>query len=130
MPQIKLTTVFVENAPIPKDRSSVIYFDKYLPSFGLRVTANSCKTWLIIARIHGRQRKIKIGRYPGLGLSEARDAAKELFHKIAKGIDPVAERRQHCQEPTIRELAEHFIGKHLVKLRRGMEAKRLLEKEI
>ena len=42
----------------------------------------------------GRQHRITLGRYPALGLSEARKKAQEILRTVGEGCDPRPERRE------------------------------------
>jgi integrase len=52
------------------------HFDDALPGFGVRVSQGGTKSFVVM---HGPKRRLKtIGRYPALGLSDARREAKRL----------------------------------------------------
>ena len=60
----------------------------------LLVTPAGGKLWRLKYRIHGVEKKLALGRYPEMSLSEARkarDAAREL---ASAGQDPSAEKRR------------------------------------
>ena len=130
MPKKKLTSAFVNNVSAPKDRKSIEYFDELLPSFGLRVTKNGVKSWVILYRIHGRQRRYTIGRANVINLSKARDDAKELLVQVANGIDPAEERQLEKEAITVNDLSKEFIGKHVRTLRRDEEVARLIKRDV
>jgi len=54
--------------------------------FGIRVTAKS-KTFVLMARVDGRQRRIVIGRYPEMPLVEARAKANQIKRNLVRGIN-------------------------------------------
>ncbi|HKH70720.1 MAG TPA: Arm DNA-binding domain-containing protein, partial [Vicinamibacterales bacterium] len=58
----------------------------------LRVNPDTTKTWSLRYRIHGRQRRLKLGVYDRMGLAAARTSANKELRKIDEGIDPQAER--------------------------------------
>lgn len=61
----------------------------------LLVTPSGGKLWRFKFRLHGIEKKLSLGRYPALSLSEARklrDAAREA---VAAGNDPAAAKRRH-----------------------------------
>lgn len=51
------------------------------------------KSWAVRYRAHGRPRKLVLGKYPALNLSEARTEAKAALQRIQKGEDPAAEKQ-------------------------------------
>lgn len=59
----------------------------------LQITPNDAKSWLLRTTVGTTRRGIGLGAYPEIGLSDARERAREAKAKIAAGIDPVAERR-------------------------------------
>jgi integrase len=60
----------------------------------LRVTKTGIKTWVLRARDYtGRFRIFVLGHHPEMGLSEAREAARQLRVQVRGGADPTAERR-------------------------------------
>ncbi len=50
------------------------------------------KLWRLKYRIAGREKMLALGRYPEVGLAEARARREEARRQIARGIDPSAER--------------------------------------
>lgn len=89
------------------------YWDDRLPGFAVRAHPSGTKTYIYRYRgPDGKRRRYTIGRYPILPLSDARDIARELAIKIAKGEDPQAvkesKRRGEVVE-TFAELAEAYV---------------------
>ncbi|MCZ6608217.1 MAG: Arm DNA-binding domain-containing protein [Alphaproteobacteria bacterium] len=64
------------------------FWDTALPGFGFRLIDKGRKSWVLIYRTRGRQRRFTIGRYPALTLAEAREEARTALHAIETGIDP------------------------------------------
>ena len=75
MPRMKLTDLAVSKITKAKPGSRDEYWDTYLPAFGLRVTDHGRKTWQIMYRVNGRQRRLTIGTYPATSLKDARKLA-------------------------------------------------------
>lgn len=55
--------------------------------FGIRVTSKS-KTFVLMSRVDGKQKRIAIGRYPEMPLIEARAKANQIKRDLARGIKP------------------------------------------
>jgi hypothetical protein len=53
MPQTSLTQLAVEKL-IPPKAGRVVHWDKLLPGFGLRITANGAKSWVAMYRVNGK----------------------------------------------------------------------------
>ena len=66
------------------------------PGLRLRLTPAGTATWVLACRDRlGRMRRFPLGRYPAMGLSAARTAARALHTRVKHhGEDPVAERRR------------------------------------
>src|SRR5829696_9428978 len=125
MPRLNLTSKLVDNAPLPRDRKSVEYFDQRMPGLALRVSARGTKSWNAIYRHHGRARRLTLGRYPIIALDDARSRAREALCTVSRGIDPA-----HTSASTFAELASLFIAGHVCKLRRARQVERLIEREL
>ena len=62
--------------------SEYTLWDGTLPHFGLRVYPSGRKSYIVQTRAHGRMRKITLGRFPELGLTEARRDAAAVLSRI------------------------------------------------
>lgn len=60
----------------------------------LVVEGTGAKRWLLRVVIAGRRRDLGLGSYPAVGLSEARSKAKDNLAMKAKGVDPIAVKRE------------------------------------
>jgi integrase len=84
----KLTPAFVARPPIPvKDRA--LYWEG---SLGLMVTAKGHKSFVVQYRAGRTSRRVTLKA--GLSLQEARREAKAILGAVAKGGDPVGEKRK------------------------------------
>lgn len=63
-----------------------------VPGLNLVVGENSC-SWIFRTVVGGRRRDFGLGSYPGLGVGDARDKAREIKSQSASGIDPLASKR-------------------------------------
>jgi integrase len=64
---------------------------------GLRLRANpgGGKTWYLACRdANGKYRLFLLGAYPGLTISDAREAARGMRERVRQGDDPTAEKRR------------------------------------
>jgi integrase len=79
----------------------------------LEVSAKGSKSWLLRFQLAGKRRDMGLGRYPEIGLADARRAAAEARALIARGADPIEEResnrRRERPVPTFREVAVDVI---------------------
>ncbi len=60
----------------------------------LEVTPSGGRYWRLKYRFAGKEKRLGLGVYPGVSLSEARDKREAARKLIAQGIDPSAERKQ------------------------------------
>jgi hypothetical protein len=89
----RLTPQFVTDAKAEDGKERSIFWDDTLSGFGLMVTANGARSFVCQYRNDtGQSRRIKISC--DLKLGEARKEAKAVMGRVAKGGDPLAERRQ------------------------------------
>ncbi len=96
MSKVKLTDRYVATITAATGKRVEI-FDQHLMGAGLmlRVTDTGRKVWMVRYRTDdGQQRRLNLGLYPDIGLSEARTRAAEARKKATDGDDPAGERRQ------------------------------------
>ncbi|WP_136468937.1 tyrosine-type recombinase/integrase [Flagellimonas onchidii] len=93
-------------------KNTIFWFDG-LRGFGLRVTPKGIKSWIVQYQSNERSRKITIGRYPKMSLSEARQLYVDMKLNIEFGADPVEEKRQRIQRQkediTLSELLDLYV---------------------
>ena len=87
-------------------------WDAKLPGFGVRVAPSGTKSFVLLYRYRGLPRRLTLGRYPVLGLGEARDLAKEALNQVARGIDPSQGKEEDPATFLFGEMAEEFVRVH------------------
>ena len=85
--------------------------DGELKGFALRVTPGS-KSFILERAIHGRVRRVTLGRYGDLTVDQARDLAKKKIGEIADGKDPAEQRRQQRRAITWGDLERLYLERH------------------
>jgi integrase len=121
----KLSPKLIEhlNAPGPK-RLDV--WDTVLQCFGVRVSPSGRKSWFVVARVDGRQKRITIGTYPAVSLAEARTEARRVIRDAQLGVLGQAERTPAL---TLGDTVTLFIQLYAKPKNRGWkESERLLGK--
>src|SRR5262245_32107974 len=91
--RIKLTAAFVKNATAEPGKSRTVYWDTSSPGFGLMVTASGARSFVVQYRAAGRSRRLTLDA-AALSLDEARREARKHLGSVAKGGDPLTERRK------------------------------------
>ncbi len=108
--------------------------DPALPGLRLRITPAGTRTWVLGGRdADGRARRFQIGRYPEVGIADAREAARSLRQRVRhEGADPVREARQRrkvAQDAasgvgTLGALVSSYEKQHGARLKRWAECDR------
>lgn len=114
----KLTKRFIDALKAPQSRSDVVLFDDEVPGFGIRVKPSGAKSWLIQYRNgHGQSRRLTLGRHGVLTPDQARRQGKLKLAEVAKGADPVAERKAARGAITVAALCDEYLeaGKGRIK---------------
>ncbi len=115
MPRIRMTARGVEGLSVPplEDGSvrQVDFWDDLTVGLCLRVSSAGRRTWTLRYRTgEGKQRRMKLGEFPHLSLSDARDAARAALHRTMAGEDPAAELSEVREGArTFRALAEEIL---------------------
>jgi integrase len=91
---MKLTLNRIDSLECPEGKRDVLVFDGEQRGLGVRVTASGSKTYLAQYNWRGQKRRIPLGSCSGVSLAKARDAVRAIMGDVAKGIDPVAERKK------------------------------------
>jgi len=103
--KVRLTDRFLRNFTTESAREEVWDTNFSGAAFGVRVTRKGRKTFVLMYRQNGKLRRISLGTYPQLELSDARKKARKYLGEIAAGDDPVEKRKGR----TFGELADKFI---------------------
>lgn len=93
-------------ASLKTEKKREEFWDTSLPSFGIRVTKTGYKTFFVMCRTKGAQKRITLGHYPIISLSEARELAREKMRLVSDGMlieEPEA------QTLTVNEAFDLFI---------------------
>jgi len=97
-----LTLKSVEAAkPDPGKRLEVP--DGALPGLYLVVQPSGAKSWAVRYRAEGKPKKLTLGPYPRVPLTEAREAARTALRAVAEGRDPAGEKQAAKSEPSTAE---------------------------
>src|SRR5439155_8488717 len=133
MPRTKLNDATVK-ALAPPASGQVTHWDAAPAGFGLRIAAGGTKTWVVQYRLGGRTGKVQrltLGRYPLLGVADARDKAKEALAAVVQGEDPAGDKRAEREAATFGEVASEYLERHAkAKKRSWREDQRILEHDV
>jgi len=113
--------------PDPAKRVEV--WDKTLPAFGLRITPRGIKSFVVMRRVNGRNKRITLGRYPELSVKQARDKARTFLGEMRDGQDPSA---AIAARQTFEAVLEQCLERHVrpnCAPRHAKETERILRRE-
>lgn len=99
----------------PPPAGRVTYFEdnpRALPGFALRVTDKGIKSWILMYRTSGKQRLKTYGKFPALGIADAKDLARADYHAACGGDDPAAAKQAARTAPTMQQLADRYLAEY------------------
>lgn len=86
----------------------------------LVVRPNGSKKWILRITIAGKRRDVGLGSFKTTTLADAREAADQMRRKVARGIDPIAERHaERIVIPTFEEAAKAVHEEHKAAWKNG-----------
>ena len=114
----RLTDTTIRHLAAP-ERGNRIYFDTLLAGFGLRVTANDARSFVLDyrARADRRQRRLTIGNIETWSAATARERARKLKREVDAGNDPLGDLETERAAPTVNELTDRYVAEHLPRKR-------------
>lgn len=130
------TTKAIEAAKPEKTRREIP--DPALSGLYLVVQPSGAKSWALRYRYAGKPKKLTLGKWPIMGLADARAAASDAIEAVEHGNDPGAVKKkakaerieaQLSERDKVKTLLAQYAKRHLSKLKSGNEVKRRLELE-
>jgi integrase len=88
---MKLSQRSIAALALPKGRTEAIFFDDEVPGFGLRLQGTS-RRFVVQYKLGAKHRRMTLGSTTALGLTEARDSAKDILARVRLGKDPAGEK--------------------------------------
>ena len=135
MPSTRLTAQFV-NSRHPPASGRIEYWDTHTRGLGLRVTDKGAKSWVVMYRTGGRQRRLTLGSFPKIKLAAAREMALEALNAVARGRDPAEEKKEarntiYVAPETVAKAAEAYIEQRVRPRNRSWkETRRIFDKYV
>lgn len=90
-----------------------LYWDDDLKGFGLRVSPQGRKTFMVQYRQDGRTQRIRIGQHGSITAFNARRDARIMLGQIAQGKSPADNARVKRNSPTLETVANRFVKEHV-----------------
>src|SRR5262249_1885983 len=127
MPTRPLTVTSVARVKPPR-RGQTDYFDKGYPGLGLRVSYGGAKAWFFFYRLNDKLRRMSLGRYPGMSLTEAREAWRAARLAVSKGESPAHLRPTTAD--TFAAVAHEWLKRDQGQNRSVAEVRRTIERDV
>ena len=121
----KLAPKIIDHLKAPGPKRMDVW-DTVLQGFGVWVSPAGRKSWFVIVRVGGRQKRVTIGTYPAVSLAEARAEARTIIRDAQLGVltDP-----QKAPALGLGEIIPLFVQLYAKPKNRGWkESERLLGK--
>src|SRR3989337_2591235 len=116
MPTLMLTAAAVDRLK-PPATGQIEYYDRRLPSFGVRLSYHGTRSWFVMTRLDGKLIRVTLGKHPALSLANAREEARRAMTLAGAGKDPrliraqAKQKRQEERRNTFEACAEEFLEK-------------------
>jgi integrase len=110
----QLTQAVVDRMRAPAERTEIS--DHLLPALRLIVQPSGARSWAVRTRVHGKPCKLTVGNAQVIGITEAREKARELLREVAAGKDPRQAKREKAAD-TLGAVADQYL-RHVVATRR------------
>ena len=117
----------------PQPGRQIFVRDNRIKGFGVCVSPGGTKTFQVVYLIGKKAKRLTIGRYPSMTLSDARQRASAALNQVADGRDPAVEKqraRAEYHSKLFETLVDDFIQNYAKKRTRNWaETERLLKRE-
>ncbi|MBF0358849.1 MAG: tyrosine-type recombinase/integrase [Magnetococcales bacterium] len=108
---MKFTDMVVKKLKPKESRFEVLETNR--PGFGLRITPKGTKTFIFVYQFKGKNRRMSLGKYPAMKLTEAHQKHADARQLLGQGIDPgekeQAEKEKIRSAPTVIYLVNEYI---------------------
>jgi integrase len=128
--RVRLTPAFAAKATVEPGATRTTYWDIGMPGFGLMVTSNGHRSYVVQYRAAGQSRRMHLK--DGLALRAARKEAKGILGAVAKGRDPLRERRkaERAASNTLNAIVEEYLTREGSRLRSIGERRAALKRHV
>lgn len=104
----RLTKSVVDRLPTPST-GYALHWDEQDRGFGIRITKDGKKSYVVQGRVHGKELRLTIGPRGVFTVDQAREAAREHLRNMRLGTDPRDLRKQaQASSVTLRQVADAY----------------------
>ncbi len=116
----KFTAPICNKLAGPVDGGKAIeWTDSTLPGLKLSVSASGIKTWYFRYSFEGEKNAIRIGKYPGISVDEARKIARDFGAQLDRSINPKQLRAEKDEIPNFKDFALATYMPHATERKRS-----------
>jgi hypothetical protein len=95
-------------AMVPEIDRDVLVYDDEVTGFAICLYRSGKRAFVLRYRIAGRARHFTIGSWPDWSVTAAREDAKRLKREVDAGNDPLGNRIDHRNAPTMSDLIDRY----------------------
>ena len=92
------------------DEKDVVFWDRELPGFGVRVYPSGSKVYVVQTRARGKSKRVTLGRHGVISADQARRKAAETIARIKSGEDPEG---KPASTVTVADVAARYLKEHV-----------------
>ena len=129
MPKRALTDASVRRLKSPIE-GQVDIFDQGYPGLALRLSHGGRRTFVYFYRHGGKLRRMSLGTFPAISLSEARDAWRSAREEVGKGRDPAIAMKRQKPATDFKNVADEWLQRDQAKNRSLATVQRILNKDV
>ncbi|MCY4016174.1 MAG: site-specific integrase [Gammaproteobacteria bacterium] len=108
-PHLRLSKRVVDRLPV--DGGDIVFWDRELPGFGVRVYPSGRKVYVVQTRHNGRSQRVAMGRHGDIPSDRVRNEATKIIARLKAGLPPVE--AKPGGPPTLADLAGRFQREHV-----------------
>src|SRR6187200_944464 len=129
VPRKALTAASIDRIKPPVS-GQVELFDKGYPGLALRVSYGGGKSFVFFYRVGGKLRRMTLGTYPALSLSDAHEAWRKARADLAAGWDPSLVRQRQVAGSDFESVVLDWLKKDQAKNRSARGVERIVRREL
>jgi integrase len=129
LPKRALTDATVRRLKAPTD-GQIDVFDQGYPGLALRLSHGGRRTFVYFYRHGGKLRRMSLGTFPAISLSEAREAWRGAREDVAKGRDPAIDLKRPRAATDFKNVADEWLRRDQAKNRSRHTVERILNKDV
>lgn len=107
----KITKTFVDKVAAPAEGYEM-HWDDSVKGYGLRVSAQGKKVFMVMGRVMGKSIQFTLGPYGTLTEAKARERAQKVLQDMREGIDPRAVvKADAAAKVSLQDVLEAYVGR-------------------